>query len=184
MAHATRELLSDLPTVPTYHKGTGERRLVLACDHRGYEAKNHLLSFLEPYASEIIDLGCDGERGCDYPDYAAPASHMVAAGEADAAILLDASGIGMGIVANKVPGVRAATAHDEMTARIAREHNHCNVLCVGTDLVGDAALQRIVEIFLTTDFLEGRHVRRVAKIASIEAAVVSRGTLQAMKASG
>ena len=74
----------------------------------------------------------------------------------------------MGIVANKIRGIRAATAHDEITARIAREHNHCNVLCVGTDLVSEKALARIVEIFLTTPFSEGRHIRRVAKIGEIE----------------
>jgi ribose 5-phosphate isomerase B len=123
---------------------------------------------LSRFECELIDLGCDGTGNCDYPDYAAPAARMVAGGEADAAVLLDGSGIGMGIVANKIRGIRAATAHDEITARIAREHNHCNVLCVGTDLVSEKALARIVEIFLTTPFSEGRHIRRVAKIAEIE----------------
>ena len=183
MAHASRELLPQLPTTPTVHRGDGDLRLVLACDHRGYEAKQQLVSQLREFASEIIDIGCDGQRGCDYPDYAHPAAEMVASGEADAAILLDASGIGMGIVANKIPGVRAATAHDEVTARIAREYNHCNVLCVGVDLVSGVSLKRIVDIFLTTDFLEGRHVRRVAKIASIEANAFGRVS-SSMKASG
>ena len=144
-------------------------RLVVASDHRGYEAKVRLLPELTKFGCELIDLGCDAPSNCDYPDYAAPAARMVAAGEADAAVLLDGSGIGMGIVANKIRGIRAATAHDEITARIAREHNHCNVLCVGVDLVGDKALARLIEIFLTTPFAEGRHVRRVAKIAEIEA---------------
>ena len=153
-------------------------RVVVACDHRGHEAKKRLLARLDsivdaddrPVAVVAVDLGCDnGGRACDYPDYAAPAARMVAAGEADAAVLLDGSGIGMGIVANKVSGIRAATCHDEFTARIAREHNHCNVVCVGCDLVGERALARVVEIFLTTPFSAGRHVRRVAKITEIEA---------------
>lgn len=143
-------------------------RLVVACDHRGYEGKLRLLPKLAGLSCEVIDIGCDGERGCDYPDYAAPAARMVAEGEADAAVLLDGSGIGMAIVANKIRGVRAATCHDELTARIAREHNHCNVLCVGTDLVGERALANVVEIFLTTPFSGGRHVRRVAKIDAVE----------------
>lgn len=143
-------------------------RLVIASDHRGYHAKTQLMPVLAKFDCQLTDLGCDGTSNCDYPDYAAPAARLVAAGEADVAVLLDGSGIGMGIVANKVRGIRAATAHDEITARIAREHNHCNVLCVGTDLVSEKALARIVEIFLTTPFAEGRHVRRVAKIAEIE----------------
>jgi ribose 5-phosphate isomerase B len=145
------------------------RRVVIASDHRGFEAKQRLQPQLEQLGFELIDLGChDADNACDYPDYAAPAAKMVAEREVDVAILLDGSGIGMGIVANKVPGVRAATCHDEFTARIAREHNHCNVLCVGTDLVSERALQRVVEIFLTTTFAAGRHVRRVAKLMAIE----------------
>lgn len=149
--------------------GGGRLRLVVACDHRGYEAKSRLLPELVRFGYEIVDLGCDAPANCDYPDYAAPAARMVASGEADAAVLLDGSGIGMGIVANKIRGIRAATAHDEITARIAREHNHCNVLCVGVDLVSDKTLADIVGVFLTTAFAEGRHIRRVAKIAELEA---------------
>ena len=143
-------------------------RLVVASDHRGFEVKSRLLSHLLGGDFEPVDLGCDGDDNCDYPDYAAPAARMVASGQAVAAILLDGSGIGMGIVANKVRGVRAATAHDEITARIAREYNHCNVLCVGVDLVGEKSLMRIVDVFLSTPFAEGRHVRRVAKIVEVE----------------
>ena len=162
-------------------------RVIVACDHRGYDAKLKLLPKLALLAApaggcETLDLGCsNGTRACDYPDYAAPAARMVAAGEADVAVLLDGSGIGMGIVANKVRGIRAAVCHDEFTARIAREHNHCNVVCVGTELVGERALARVVEIFLTTRFSEGRHVRRVEKVNAIEAAVAA--PRQAMRAS-
>lgn len=159
---------TEYRTLADVKAGGRKLRLVVASDHRGFHAKSCLLGHLAQFDCDIIDLGCDGSGNCDYPDYAAPAARMVARGEADVAVLLDGSGIGMGIVANKVRGIRAATAHDEITARIAREHNHCNVLCVGTDLIGEKALARIVEIFLTTPFAEGRHVRRVAKITEIE----------------
>ena len=81
---------------------------------------------------------------------------------------MDGSGIGMSIAANKVHGVRAALVHDEVTARRAREHNHCNVLCLGTDLLSEELIRNIVQIFLTTEFGNGRHVRRVQKVIQIE----------------
>jgi ribose 5-phosphate isomerase B len=152
------------------------RRVAVACDHRGSAGKGALLAKLTAMLGKeldcVDDFGCDSKsRGCDYPDFALPVSRLVADGTYDAAILLDGSGIGMSIAANKVQGVRAATCHDEITARIAREHNHCNVLCVGTDLVGEKTLLRLVETFLTSSFSAGRHVRRVAKLADYEAKV-------------
>ena len=152
--------------------GSGDlRRIIVASDHRGYAAKCRLLDHLRGELPEhtVVDFGCnDGSRACDYPDYAIPAAALVATGEYDAAVLLDGSGIGMGIAANKVRGVRAATCHDEITARIAREHNHCNALCVGVDLVGEKTLFRVVKTFLDTAFSGGRHVRRVAKLCAHE----------------
>ena len=143
-------------------------RIVVACDHRGYDAKRKLLPALRRMGHEVEDFGCDGAGSVDYPDYAAPAAQSVAEGKHEVGILLDGSGIGMSVVANKVRGVRAALAHDEVTARRAREHNHCNVLCLGTDLLSEEHLRNIVEVFLGTSFGEGRHVRRVAKIKKIE----------------
>ncbi|PYK30769.1 MAG: ribose 5-phosphate isomerase B [Verrucomicrobia bacterium] len=143
-------------------------KVVVACDHRGYEAKRRLLPLLSKFGHEVTDIGCESTASCDYPDYAAPASRSVASGEYEVAILLDGSGIGMSIVANKIKGIRAALAHDEVTARQAREKNHCNVLCLGTDLLGEEQIRKIVEIFLTTPFQSGRHDQRVAKIAEIE----------------
>ena len=103
---------------------------------------------------------------CDYPDFAAPVARAVAAAQAEIGILMDGSGIGMSIAANKVAGVRAALAHDEVTARRAREHNHCNVLCLGTDLLSEDQIRQIIEIFLSTGFGDGRHARRVEKSAA------------------
>ena len=143
-------------------------KLAVACDHRGYDAKRRLLPLLKKLGHEFRDFGCNSAAAADYPDHAAPAALAVAKGECDLGIMLDGSGIGMSIVANKIPGIRAALAHDEVTARRSREHNHCNVLCLGTDLLSEDQIRQIVEIFLSTPYVPGRHDRRVDKITAIE----------------
>ena len=143
-------------------------KVAVACDHRGYDAKRRLLPLLKKLGHECRDFGCDSTAASDYPDHAAPAARAVAKSECDIGILLDGSGIGMSIVANKIHGIRAALAHDEVTARRSREHNHCNILCLGTDLLSEDQIRQIVEIFLNTPYVPGRHDRRVEKIAAIE----------------
>jgi ribose 5-phosphate isomerase B len=143
-------------------------KLAVACDHRGYEAKRRLLPLLKKLGHDLEDFGCDGTAAVDYSDHAAPAARAVSDGKCDAAILMDGSGIGMSVAANKVRGVRAALAHDEVTARRAREHNHCNVLCLGTDLLSEDQIRQIVEIFLGTPYGDGRHARRVQKLRLLE----------------
>ena len=143
-------------------------KLAIGCDHRGYEAKRKLLPLLLKAGHSVRDCGCDNTSAIDYPDIAAPIAHAVADGKYDLGILLDGSGIGMSVVANKVRGVRAALAHDEVTARIAREHNHCNIVCLGVDLLSEENIRKIVETFLTAQPADGRHVRRVEKIYKIE----------------
>ena len=143
-------------------------KLAVACDHRGFEAKRRLLPMLKQQGHDVTDFGCDNNSACDYPDFAAPAARAVVNGQAEIAILMDGSGIGMSIAANKIRGVRAALAHDEVTARRAREHNHCNVLCLGTDLLSEEQIRQIVQIFLSTPYADGRHNRRVDKLAQIE----------------
>jgi ribose 5-phosphate isomerase B len=143
-------------------------RIALACDHRGFEAKKRLLPLLTSKGHALQDFGCESTTACDYPDYAIPAARSVASNHNEIAILLDGSGIGMSIAANKVKGVRAALVHDEFTARRAREHNHCNVLCIGTDLLSEEQIRSIVEIFLTTPFADGRHRQRVEKLTQAE----------------
>lgn len=143
-------------------------KVVMACDHRGYDAKRKLLPLVKKLGHEVDDLGCEGTTSVDYPDFAAPVARAVAAGQYDIGILLDNSGIGMSIVANKIHGVRAALAHDEVTARIAREHNHCNILCLGVDLLSEDQVRKITEIFLTGELAGGRHVRRLEKISALE----------------
>ena len=143
-------------------------KIAIACDHRGFEAKRRLLPILKKLGYEVQDLGCDGTASVDYPDFAVPVAAQVAVEIFDVGILLDGSGIGMSVVANKVMGVRAALVHDEVTARRAREHNHCNVLCLGTDLLSEDQIRKIVEIFLDTPFGNGRHARRVEKVTKVE----------------
>jgi ribose 5-phosphate isomerase B len=143
-------------------------KVAVASDHRGFEAKRRLVPVLKQFGHEVVDFGCDGTAACDYPDHAAPAARAVADGHAEVGILMDGSGIGMSIAANKVRGIRAALVHDEVTARRAREHNHCNVLCLGTDLMSEEVIRQIVQIFLTTPFGESRHIRRVQKLVQIE----------------
>ena len=144
-------------------------KIVIASDHRGYEKKQWLAAKLRDGGHDVRDVGCDSSSSCDYPDFAAPAARCVAAGECDLGILLDNSGIGMSIVANKVRGVRAAIALDLVAARLAREANHCNVLCVATELLSDAMIEKIAKEFITTSYAGGRHDRRVKKIVAIEA---------------
>ena len=113
-------------------------------------------------------MAARGTTPCDYPDISTPAARAVVAGQADVGIFLDGSGIGMSIAANKIFGVRAALAHDEVTARIAREHNHCNVICLGTDLLSEDQVRQIIEVFLSATFADGRHVRRIEKLRELE----------------
>lgn len=143
-------------------------KIVIASDHRGFEKKRWLAPRLKDSGHELIDVGCESSAACDYPDFAAPASRLVASGQADVGILLDHSGIGMSIVANKIRGIRAAIALDLVAARLAREANHCNVLCIATELLGDAMIEKIAREFIDTAFASGRHDRRVKKIATIE----------------
>ena len=143
-------------------------KIAVACDHRGYDAKRKLIPLLKRLGHEVEDFGCESTASVDYPDFALPSARAVATGQADLGILLDGSGIGKSVSANKVKNVRAGLVHDEITAIRAREHNHCNVLCMGTDLLSEDQIRQIVEIFLTTPFGDGRHLRRVEKLRDFE----------------
>jgi ribose 5-phosphate isomerase B len=142
--------------------------IAIACDHRGYEAKKKLIPVLKNMGHGVQDFGCESTASVDYPDFAIPAAQSVADGKHEIGILLDGSGIGMSVAANKVADIRAGLVHDEITAHRAREHNHCNVVCLGTDLLSENQIRQIVEIFLTTPCGEGRHSRRVQKLRDFE----------------
>jgi len=143
-------------------------KIAIACDHRGYEAKELIKSLLQRGGHEILDFGANESKSCDYPDYAIPASKAVAAGQADRGVLICGSGIGMSITANKVRGIRAALCHDELTAQMSRKHNDANVLCLPAMLINDPLITRIVETWLATEFEGGRHERRVQKMMEAE----------------
>ena len=137
-------------------------------DHRGFEAKQQIKSIVTQLGHEVIDVGSNDSNPVDYPDPAYLAATAVSKKQADRAILVCGTGIGMCITANKVKGIRAALCHDELSARISRHHNDANVLCISGDLTGEVLLRKIVEVWLDTEFSGGRHQRRIEKIAAIE----------------
>ncbi len=143
-------------------------KIAVANDHRGVEAKENIEAIVTELGYECIDFGADESNPVDYPDVAFLAASAVSTGQADRAILVCGTGIGMCIAANKVKGVRAALCYDELNAKISRQHNDANVLCLSGDLLGSQVLRKIVEVWLETPFSEGRHQRRVDKIAAIE----------------
>ena len=146
-------------------KGT---KIAIGADHRGAQVLEQIIPLIEQQGWEVLRFGPCSERTCDYPDTAYPVANAVATGAAERGILVCGSGIGMSIAANKVKGVRAALVHDEISAEMSRRHNDANVLCMAADLLGMRIIERIVHIWLTTEFEAGRHARRVNKITAIE----------------
>ena len=143
-------------------------KIALGCDHRGYEVKEQIKVILTELGHEFIDFGANSNEPVDYPDTAYLASKAVSTKEADRGILICATGIGMSMAANKVPGVRAALCHEELIAQVSRVHNDSNVLCLSGDQIGETLLRKMVEVWLNTEFSGGRHQRRVNKIQAIE----------------
>lgn len=143
-------------------------KVAVGSDHRGFEAKQIIRAIVTQMGHECIDFGTGDDHPVDYPDLAYLAAGAVSRKEADRAILICATGLGMSIAANKLHGIRAALCHDELSARISRDHNDANVLCLSGDQITEVLLRKIVEAWLGTDFSGGRHLRRVKKIAAIE----------------
>jgi ribose 5-phosphate isomerase B len=143
-------------------------RIAVGSDHRGVEMRAKLIEYLKGLGQEVVDSGPYAHEGDDYPDIAETVARKVANQEADRGILICGSGMGMCIVANKIPGVRAAPCFDDLSAEISRRHNDLNVLCLSGDLMGEMLADRIVEIWLNTPFDGGRHARRNQKIANLE----------------
>ncbi len=143
-------------------------KIAVGSDHRGYEMKEQVKVIAAELGHESIDCGTIDSNPIDYPDTAYLAATAVSTGKADRAVLICATGIGMSMAANKVPGIRAALCHDELTAQISRDHNDSNVLCLSGDQIGEVLLRKMVEVWLNTKFSGGRHFRRVKKIEAIE----------------
>lgn len=143
-------------------------RIAVGSDHRGYEIKEQVKAIAAELGHESIDCGTNDSNPMDYPDTAYLAASTVSKGEADRAILICATGIGMSMAANKIHGIRAALCHDELSAQVSRDHNDSNVLCLSGDQIGEVLLRKMVEVWLNTEFSGGRHLRRVKKIEAIE----------------
>lgn len=145
-------------------------RIALGADHAGYHVKETLRQFLENAGYPVDDLGTWSEESVDYPDYGKAVADRVAAHQDVYGLAVCGTGMGMAIAANKVPGIRAAVAHNVDTARLAREHNDANVLTMGGRVVNGAQAIEMVQTFLNTTFAAGRHARRVEKITQLETA--------------
>jgi ribose 5-phosphate isomerase B len=143
-------------------------KVAIASDHRGFHLKEKVISLLKAQGHTVVDDGPSSETSVDYPDFAALVAKKVSSGEVDRGILICGTGIGMAISANKFPGVRAAAVVDEVTAELSRRHNDLNVLCLSGDLLSSRVTERLVEIWMATEFEGGRHARRVEKIGELE----------------
>ncbi|MBI1896332.1 MAG: ribose 5-phosphate isomerase B [Acidobacteria bacterium] len=143
--------------------------IALGADHAGFFLKQAIRLRLEAAGHRVIDYGSCSAESCDYPDFAIAVARDVAAGAVERGILVCATGVGMSIAANKVPGARAALAFNEEEVRLTRAHNDANVLALGARFVGEDEAWRLIEIFLETPFdASARHVRRLEKIAALE----------------
>lgn len=145
-------------------------RVAVGSDHAGLDLKRHLAEHLRALGHEVSDLGTHSAESVDYPDFGAAVGRAVAAGEAELGVCVCGTGIGIGIAANKVRGIRAAVVHDVSSARLARQHNDANVICLGARLTGPVVATDALEAFLTSEFAGGRHQPRIEKIAALEEA--------------
>lgn len=139
-------------------------RIALASDHAGFELKEALRDELKGLGHDVLDLGTSSLDSVDYPDFGRKAAEAVAAGEAEAGVIVCGTGIGISIAANRVPGARTALCHDITTARLSREHNDANILALGARVIGTETARDCVRTFLETPFAGGRHQRRVDKL--------------------
>ena len=158
-----------MQTTPTPRPTPGDKpSIAIGCDHGGYPLKERIGFRLREQGYDVTDCGTHSAESVDYPDFAHAVAQRVSSGESTYGIIIDGAGIGSSIVANKVPGVRAALCYDLSSARNSREHNHANVLTLGAGLIGTNLAQQIVETWLSTPWAPGRHADRVAKITAIE----------------
>ena len=144
-------------------------KIVIGSDHAGYSYKSRLVELAKSMGHTVLDIGTDSCQSVDYPDFGEKGARAVACGEADIGILICGSGIGMDMVANKINGIRSAVCWNEETARLARDHNHANILCLGARFLSLNECIEITKIFITTPVSgKERHIRRVNKIMKVE----------------
>ena len=143
-------------------------KISIGSDHGGYALKQELIAYLQEKGHEVKDFGCHDTSSCDYPDFGEAAARAVASGEYDCGIVICTTGIGISIAANKVKGIRCAHCADSLEAEMTRRHNDANMLAIGAGFTGKNLAERMVEVFLSTDFEGGRHARRVEKLNAIQ----------------
>ncbi len=146
-----------------------KKTVVIGCDHGGYELKLPILAYLNEEGYKVIDVGCDSTDSVNYPVYADKLCKVISSGEAELGILICGTGVGMSMAANKHAGIRAACCENTFSARMTRAHNDANVLCLGARVLGAGLAVDMVELFLETEFLGGRHAKRVEMLNELDA---------------
>ena len=142
--------------------------IALGSDHGGFDLKETVKAYLDKENIPYKDFGCPNKESCDYPIFGRAAAEAVASGECEKGIVICTTGIGISIAANKVKGVRCALCSDPLAAEMTRRHNDANMLAMGAGMIGKNLAERIVEVFLNTEFEGGRHARRVGLIEAME----------------
>ncbi|MEW5952312.1 MAG: ribose 5-phosphate isomerase B [Bacillota bacterium] len=144
-------------------------RVAVGSDHGGFQLKKEIIDYLKEKGFAYQDFGTFSEESVDYPDFARAVALAVKSGECRLGVLCCGTGIGVAIAANKIPGIRAAQCHDTFSARMAREHNHANIMTMGQRVIGPGLARDILESWLAAKEADGRHARRVDKISALEA---------------
>jgi len=142
-------------------------RIAVGSDHAGFELKQELAEHAQLRGHEVVDCGAHSTDRVDYPDFGAAVGRAIRDGDADAGICVCGSGIGIAIAANKISGIRAATVHDATSARLSRQHNDANVICIGERLTGPQVAKDAVDAWLDASFEGGRHIGRVSKLDAL-----------------
>lgn len=143
-------------------------KISIACDHGAFDLKERLKAHLIEQGHQVADCGTHSTDSCDYPDFGIAAAKLVADGSCERGVVLCTTGIGMSMAANKVKGVRCALCHETLSAEMTRRHNDANVLAMGAGVTGGNLAERILDVFLSTDFEGGRHQRRIDKMMEAE----------------
>ncbi|MEI3339022.1 MAG: ribose 5-phosphate isomerase B [Eubacterium sp.] len=143
-------------------------KIVIGNDHAAVEMKMEVMNYLTELGHEVINIGTDEAKSCNYPEYGEKAGRMVASGEADCGVLICGTGVGISIAANKVKGVRAAVCSEPVTARLVKQHNNANIIAFGARIVGIETAKAILDAWLGAEFQGGRHQTRIDLIHKIE----------------
>ena len=136
-------------------------RVAIGCDHGGIDLKNTIITVLKGLGYTVDDQGCNSTESVDYPDFARSVSSLVVEGKCECGILICGTGIGMSMAANRIPGIRAALCNEMFAAKMSREHNNANILCLGARVIGPGLAAEIVRTWMTSEFAGGRHQRRI-----------------------